>query len=244
MACAAMWFVSPPVALGVTNEIIRVALYDDEGAWGEGIPRVIELLAAARGIEVTNLEADDFRPDALRGHAVVLFTGGSASKQSAAIGEAGREEVRRFVREGGGYVGICAGAYLACAGFSWGVGVLDAKTVSPKWRRGKGTVRIEVLPGAEAITGLRSGEHDIRYANGPVIVGLGKDDMPDIEPLAIFRTELAENGAPPGVMVGSPAMACGRYGKGRVFISSPHPEQTAGMEKLVERVIRWAADGP
>jgi hypothetical protein len=28
--------------------------------------------------------------------------------------------VREFVREGGGYCGICAGAYLACSNFSWG----------------------------------------------------------------------------------------------------------------------------
>ncbi len=226
-----------------TNQAIRVALYDDAGATGKGIPRVMELLAGARGIGVVSLKAGDFRPNSLRGYDVVMFTGGSGSKQAGALGDAGREEVRRFVREGGGYVGICAGAYLACAGFSWGVGVLDAKTVSPKWRRGKGTVNIEMLPRGAAITGLKAGPHDIRYANGPIITGLGRDDIPDFEPLAVFRSELAENGSPPGAMTGSPAMSCGHYGKGRVFVSSPHPEQTAGMERLVENVVRWAAVG-
>ncbi|MCC6352369.1 MAG: biofilm PGA synthesis protein PgaB [Verrucomicrobiae bacterium] len=236
------WILAGDVG-AATNQAIRVALYDDEGSSGKGVPRVMELLGGARDIEVTSFAAGDFKPNALEGHGVVVFTGGSGSRQAEAIGEVGREEVRRFVREGGGYVGICAGAYLACAGFSWGVGVLDAKTVSPKWRRGKGTVKIEVTPSASSITGLAPGEREIRYANGPIIVGLGRVDIPDFEPLAVFRSELAENGSPVGAMLGSPAMACGRYGRGRVFISSPHPEQTVGMEKLVECVIRWVASG-
>lgn len=240
-AIALAWCLSAPNVWASTNQAIRVALYDDEGATGRGVPRVMQLLAGVSDIEVKDLDAADFGPMSLRGYDAVMFTGGSASKQAGAIGETGREEVRRFVREGGGYVGICAGAYLACAGFSWGIGVLDAKTVSPKWRRGKGAASIEVLTSAEAVTGLRAGEYDIRYANGPIITGLGREDIPDFEPLAIFRSEFSENGSPAGVMVGSPAMVSGRYGEGRVFISSPHPEQTAGMEALVERVVRWAA---
>jgi hypothetical protein len=31
------------------------------------------------------------------------------------------------------------------------------------------------------------------------------------------------------------------YGLGRVFTSSPHPEQTAGLEPLVEKAVRWTA---
>ncbi len=237
-------FLVAPGLWASASQVIRVALYDDEGATGKGVPRVMQLLASVSDIEVKDLEAGDFRPGSLRGYRVVMFTGGSASKQAGAIGEAGREEVRRFVREGGGYVGICAGAYLACAGFSWGIGVLDAKTVSPKWRRGRGNVTIEALPSAFLVTGLKAGAHEVRYVNGPIITRLGRDDIPDFEPLAIFRSELAENGSPPGVMVGSPAMASGRYGNGRVVVSSPHPEQTAGMEALVERVVRWVARPP
>ena len=32
-----------------------------------------------------------------------------------------------------------------------------------------------------------------------------------------------------------------QYGKGRVFISSPHPENTPGLEHLIPRGILWAA---
>ena len=40
-------------------------------------------------------------------------------------------------------------------------------------------------------------------------------------------------------MVNSPAMVQGRFGQGRVLISSPHPEQTPGLEIAVEHAVRW-----
>jgi putative intracellular protease/amidase len=220
---------------------IRVALLDDAGATGQGIPRVTEQLGKTSDIKATIVKGGDIAAGALKDYDVVMFTGGSGSKQAGALGEAGREEVRKFVERGGGYVGICAGAYLACSGFSWGIGVLDAKTVSPKWRRGSGTVQIEVTADGKAVTGLATKRHDIRYVNGPIIQPHGREDIPDYEPLALFRTELAQNDSPKGVMVNSPAIVHGTFGKGRVITSSPHPEQTAGMETFVEHAVRWVA---
>ena len=43
----------------------------------------------------------------------VVFAGGSGAAQARSIGAAGRALVRSFVGQGGGYVGICAGAYMA-----------------------------------------------------------------------------------------------------------------------------------
>jgi hypothetical protein len=119
--------------------------------------------------------------------------------------------------------------------------VLDAKTVSNKWRRGIGDVKIEVHDAAPAATGIPSGEKTVRYANGPIIKPAERDDVPDYEALATFRTELAGNDSPKGAMVNSPAWARGTFGKGRVIVSSPHPEQTAGMEAFVASAVKWAA---
>ena len=33
----------------------------------------------------------------------------------------------------------------------------------------------------------------------------------------------------------------GKFGKGRVICSSPHPEQTVGLEKFAESAVRWVA---
>ncbi len=65
---------------------IRVALYDDEGAYGKGVPRVSEILGKPGDIQVTIFKATDL-PGALEEMDVVIFTGGSGCKQGNAIGE-------------------------------------------------------------------------------------------------------------------------------------------------------------
>lgn len=216
--------------------VIKVAVYDDKGATGKGIPSVVQIAGKTGDIKVTKLKGADIAAGGLKGYDLVMFTGGSGSAEAAGLGEKGREEVRAFVRNGGGYVGICAGAYLACSGFEWGVGVLNAKTVSPKWRRGQGEVKIEGAAFGEKIS-----DRGIRYSNGPIIKADVRKDLPEFETLVAFRTELAENDTPVGVMVNAPAMVRSTYGLGRVFTSSPHPEQTAGLEPLVEKAMRWVA---
>ncbi len=220
---------------------IRVALFNDDGAFGLGIPRITEQLGKTADIKVTKVTGKEIADGVLKNFDVVIFSGGSGSKEGAALGEAGREDVRRFVREGGGYIGICAGAYLACTGFSWGVGVLNAKTVSSKWMRGKGDVEIEFVPTSRSATGIAGGKHTIRYANGPIITADQREGIAPFEPLAFFRTELAEHDSPKGAMVDAPAIVRGVFGKGRVVSSSPHPEQTAGMENFIENAVRWVA---
>ena len=88
---------------------------------------------------------------------------------------------------------------------------------------------------------LDAGKKTIRYANGPIITADSREGIAPFEPLAIFRTELAQNDSPKGAMVNSPAIVRGVFGKGRVVSSSPHPEQTAGMEGFIENAVRWVA---
>ena len=216
--------------------VIKVAVYEDKGATGKGIPCVTEIMSRTHDIKLTRLKGADIAAGGLRGYDLVMFTGGSGSAEAEGLGEKGREEVRDFVRNGGGYVGTCAGAYLACSGFEWGVGILNAKTVSSKWRRGQGEVKVEGEAFGEKLT-----DRGVRYANGPIIKADVRKDLPAFETLVSFRTELAENDTPVGVMVNAPAMVRSSYGLGRVFTSSPHPEQTAGLEDLVVQAVRWTA---
>ncbi|MDQ3623196.1 MAG: BPL-N domain-containing protein [Verrucomicrobiota bacterium] len=218
---------------------LRVALYDDAGSAGPGVPKVRDLLGKQNDTEVAVLNAEQIRCGGLEQFGAVIFTGGSGSKQAETLQVTGREQVKRFVENGGGYLGICAGAYLACDGFSWGAKVLDAKTVSQKWRRGRGIVSIEYTDLGRKIFGERFGQIPILYANGPIIKPAANDQLPDFSPLALFRSELAENESPAGVMIDSPAIVAGSLGKGRVLCFSPHPEQTEGLGELVVRAIRW-----
>jgi glutamine amidotransferase-like uncharacterized protein len=168
-----------------------VALYDAGGTGGQGEFAVERILGRA-GMRVMHVGAEVIAASSLANFDVAIFPGGSGSKQAAAIGERGRDQVRQFVERGGGYIGICAGA----------------------------------------------------YHNGPVITQANLDAVPDYEVLAYFRTETAKNHTPTGVMVDSPAIAAGSYGQGRVLFVSPHPEQTPGLEDLVQRGAQWAAGRP
>jgi len=119
--------------------------------------------------------------------------------------------------------------------------IINAQTVSPRWRRGVGEVTMELTETGWGILGEHKGEFDVHYANGPVVKPANKPDLPAYESLAYFRSELARNDSPPGVMIDSPAVIAAHYKCGRVVRISPHPEQTAGLEDVVPRVVKWVA---
>jgi hypothetical protein len=225
-----------------TGRPVRVALYHGPGTGGKGPPNLLKRLNCPPQFTITNLSPEQVRGGALTNYDVVIFAGGSAGKQAEAIGEAGLEAVRRFVEQGGGYIGICAGAYLAtCGSSSTRLNLIDAVTVSPKWKRGSGNVEVELTDAGLAIMGAPTGRFSVHYENGPIVKPAGREDLPDYEPLAWFRTELAQNDTPLGIMVNSPAVFTGQFGRGRVVCISPHPEQTDGLDHLVPRLISWAA---
>ena len=175
---------------------------------------------------------------------VVIFPGGSGSGQARGIGEDGSDRVREFVRGGGGYLGVCAGAYLATSEYTWGLRILDARTVDRKhWKRGTGVVKVELSPAGREIFGGEA-KLDIRYANGPLLGPFEMDELVDYTALAHFRTEIRTNDAPKGVMLNSPAMIAGECGAGRVIACSPHPEKTESLHYIVHRTIRWLARRP
>ena len=106
----------------------KVALYASTGTGGAGVPRILGQLRSRKDIEIERVCIADIRAGALDQFDCVIFSGGSGGGQGRALGKSGRARVQRFVEDGGGYIGICAGAYLATSGFSWGLKILDAKT--------------------------------------------------------------------------------------------------------------------
>ncbi len=225
------------------GEPVRVAVYNGGGSVSATGPLRLAGIVTSRGGAVAELIGpDEIRSGALRQFDVVLFPGGSGSKQAAALGEAGREALRKFLRAGGGYVGICAGAYLATQRYSWSLRIVNVKAIDTKhWRRGTGVVKMELTGAGRAMLGGAAGEIDIRYANGPILAAAGANDLAPATVLAHFRSEIAEHGAPKGVMIGTPAAVAGTFGRGRVVVFSPHPDKTEPLHAMVRRAVEWAA---
>jgi putative intracellular protease/amidase len=238
---------SAAVTMSATSPLkpgLRVALYRGPGTGGKGPPNLKQQLNDGTRSSVREVSPEEIRGGVLTNYDVVIFAGGSGSKQAEAIGEAGREAVRQFVGHGGGYVGICAGAFLATSGFTWSLHLIDAKTVSPKWKRGRGDVKVELTDKGLGILGDRAGEFDVHYANGPIVQPAKEPSLTPYVPLAFFRSEMASNDVPVGVMVNAPAIFAGDYKQGRVVCLSPHPEQTPGLEGIMPKVVAWVAPQP
>jgi len=146
------------------------------------------------------------------------------------------------VRGGGGYLGICAGAYLASADEPFYLGILNSRVVDRQhWARGRGDVVLDFTPEGQKETGVPKPKETVMYHQGPLLAPAGRRDLPAYTLVAQFETEVAKNGAPHGVMQGTTALASGVFGKGRVFVISPHPEQTEGQEGMVRGALLWAA---
>ena len=220
------------------------ALYEGKGTGGAS-EKLLNLLERQSNLKIRSVNEQDIREGTLADCRLLIQPGGGGGVQGRALGEEGRQKIREFVAAGGGYVGICAGAYLATCEYEWSLNILDAKIVDRKhWDRGFGTVKLSLTPNGREFFGVDREQLSIYYHQGPLLAPADNPDVPDYDNLAKFETGVSKNGAPPGVMRGCTAIAAGTYHKGRVICFSPHPELTKGQEHLLERAIQWALEKP
>jgi glutamine amidotransferase-like uncharacterized protein len=219
---------------------IRVAIYDGSGAQEDNGLR--QKLSQLNDLRIENLNPEQIINGDLDSFDVLIVPGGFVSEQARAITPAGLDQIRKFVRNGGGYIGFCAGAYLAANNFHWSLKIIDADVIDiQNWERGTGAVKIELTDAGKIMLGNIPGQFNIAYGNGPILKFADNPEIPDFIPLAIYKSELNENDAPTGVMIDTPAIVIGQFGMGRVFVSSPHPESTGGLDNLVQQALLWTA---
>jgi len=221
---------------------VQVALYDAGGTGGNGVKNLEGILDADPRAAVHHVGPPDIAGGALEQFDVVIFAGGSGKAQAKALGEKAKKAVRSFVREGGGYIGICAGAFLSSANYEWSLGLVNNKTIRGKlYKRGGGTVKMELTDEGRRIFGGKPGLLDVRYKNGPMLLPAGMAGLPPFKPLAIFRSEISKYEEQKGTMVNTPAIVAAPFGRGRVLAISPHPESTRDLHFIITRGVQWAA---
>ena len=225
--------------------LARVAVFDAAGA-NEG--KVLKVLEGRGNLFACHVGPADMREKVLQQFDALVFPGGSGSKQGEAIGGKGRDNVRQFVREGGGIVGICAGAYLCTSHYKWSLHLMNASVFNKMvdvegkgrksmWYRGKpADVDVEIADAGVAVLGI-DGLHSIRYHNGPILSPGNAPSVPAYRALAFFRSENGIYEAQKDTMIGAPAVVASDFGKGRVLAISPHFESTKGREQVVLRAI-------
>jgi hypothetical protein len=226
---------------------IDVGVFSGSGASPECVLETYEALRIDEDIDPSYVTAADIALGKLQGLDVLIFPGGSGSKEYNNLGLGLREAIRDFVlKEGHGIVGICAGAYLISdtEGYPC-LNLIDAHAVDREHdERGSALAEVSFSEKGLAIfpemKGYAMGY--IQYHDGPLFIPSKGQTAPAYEELATLRSDIHLTGnAPAGMTPGKPALLCEEVGKGRVFACSGHPEGTAGMRWIVPRMVRWVA---
>lgn len=224
------------------KQLVSVAIYDHSDGSAKGPNNLARFLTRENGFACTRVSPQDIRDGVLANFDVLIMPGGSGSKQSEMLEATGRDKIRDFVHGGGGYVGICAGSYLASSHYKWSLGIINARVWDRfHWARGMGKVTLSLSDSGCQLLGSGSPEIEVFYGQGPLLVPNDKPDLPGYQVLATYKTEIAEKGAPAGAMVDTHAIIRSCYGNGHVICFSPHPEEPGGPNFLMIEGVRWAA---
>ncbi len=221
---------------------LRVGLYQASGVHPVAFAAEKALLERSDGFVCNILKPADIQGGALAGQDVVVFMGGSGTAQGRALGDVGKAAVKEFVQRGGGYIGVCAGAYLALQGedeFHKLRLVAGRNLTGDFWQRG--------IAGLEVRADGRP-PFKMFYANGPIFTPVPTEGLAPYRGLATYVGEIfnKSKGTGPGEMPGTPAVVASAYGAGRVLLFSPNPVLGgAGVvhEALMLDGLRWTAAG-
>lgn len=204
---------------------------------GAVLARDVEYALREIRVEYEKIGSIRIKEGKLREFSCLIIPGGYTETIVDDLTTKGLNEICEFVKSGGGYIGICAGAYIAAdkveihpaykRGKPKGLGIINIKNIR---KEGIGIRSIKITNLTHPIAKDCSTDVKIWYQNGPFIV-----PDKDVEVIAQYDTEHA-------------AIVCARYVEGRVVIFSPHPEgsitwgikpHTLGTLELLKNACEW-----
>ena len=236
--------VGPAVESGMgpanADSPLRVAVYVDKGARNIGAFRWLELTTRAKGVVATPIDGEAVRGGALDAADLLVMPGGSSVEEAKSLGAAGREKVKAFVKNGGGYVGTCAGCCLLMEPASHHPDMLNMIPFKFGPSGGKAEISISFNRRAEELAGIKKAAHKIRYSEGPVpLPSLPVKDA-EVEVVATYNGDINTKGeAVRPSMAGQAAAIAGTYGKGRLFVLSVHPESDEDDHYILKGAFRF-----
>ena len=230
LCCSCVSAASSQTPAPAVKKKLRVGLFVDNGASGNGLFHLASLIAHSPQAELVTLMGSDIRAGKLKDLDVLVMPGGGSRKQCNAIGNDHLDKVRDFLANGGGYVGTCAGMF----------NVLECRMKLLPFDRhlnAGGTtayVYVEINQDAAKILDLQPGIRKVRYSGGPVSYALtnSKSKGKGIS-LGVYKSSVSNRKEHEGKFIGSPAWIYGTYGKGKVIATSFHPEYTESTHDMM-----------
>ena len=197
-----------------------IALYSDQGADKDCIRATQEMLEWF-GYTVELIKADYINEVGLDSFRMLCVPGGNMYQYSLDISLEGKEKIRDFIRGGGSYIGICAGAYFTGEKVFWRgqrlpmtpLGIFPGTAKGPVDEivsfPDQEVVKVNIVDFKHPITRTEPDSIWILYYWGPIFI-----PNKDAEVNILARHNRGDYSA----------MVAFNYGRGRVFIIGPHPE--------------------
>ena len=202
------------------TELNDIALYSDNGA-AESCVKATKNMFEWMGYTVQLITSDYIDKNDLDNFSIICFPGGNMYQYSQDISSPGKEKIRNFISNGGGYIGICGGAYFTGERVFWQGNQLPMEPLAIFPGTTQGPIdeiapypnckmcEVNIVDHSHPITQSEQDSLWIAYCYGPVFLPnqganvdiLGKYEVGD-----------------------KPVIIAFEYGLGNVFIIGTHPE--------------------
>jgi glutamine amidotransferase-like uncharacterized protein len=230
---------------------VRIAVYSGEGAFSRSIIAATKMFEWM-GAETYQIAPEDIIAGKLENFDILYMTGGWAVPYIRDLRGSGVAKIRTFIQAGGGYIGVCAGAFFAADYIFWegkryeypldlfsGYARGPIEEIAPWPRYTLCRIRLSRIPHP-----ITEGEPEVLtslYYGGPwfeLAAGFNADV------LAVYEINRL------------PAMLSYEYGRGRVFLTGVHTEFEEDDERdnvlwdndmhdpesewpLMQKAVRW-----
>ena len=218
---------------------VKTGVYAGRGISGNGAVEWFRIVQSSPELDLTLLDAAMIRDGGLDGLDLLVMPGGSSPEIKRELGTNGTARLRDFIKNGGGYIGTCAGCCLMMEEApdpSRGIGVM------PFYRSGsKGRFLLPIAVNAKGAKelGIKEGTYTVQYSHGPILEPSTQlVENASFEVWGTLRTDSGKYGSEPE-MYGRAAIVGGTYGKGRVFTISCHPEFFENSRVIVAGAFRY-----
>ena len=243
-AVVALLILSAAICPSFAAEKVNVGMYADFGTRGAGVMGWAKILSNSPEINLILLDVNDIRAGKLKDCDVFLMPGGLTGDEYRALGPEGRETVRKYVADGGSYIGVCAGCGLAMNLKKIGLGLVNCGNYL-NTDRGQACLLVRINKDGSEMLGVKPGVYGIQYAGGPIPdftkavkewdgkhtilatyeASLGKKYTRKERVTKDGKKTVVVKNFKHTLMYDYPAVVFATYGKGKVLISGPHPEK-------------------
>ncbi len=215
------------------KESIAVGVYKPNDTDVVYVKEIIEALKIDGGIVAVTFNNEDIKRTKLDNIDVLLIPGFKKDSGLIPVNEEIKAIIKKFVESRGkGVVGICNGSnVLTASKKSNTLNLIDLKMVEPGVAENNhGIMPFELTEkGKEIFPELKSSQNlFIDFHNGPFI----EMDYNTNQSLFLVGNKLDEKDS-------IPFFVSGKAGKGKIFVTTAHPETTPGMRWMIPRMVRW-----